>query len=104
MADRYLELVNSGLGASVAGRLGLPRPAVLRRYSPGDPLLAGDLLHGQLKDGLDGLPELLAAAGVQTASADAEDRRWAGLLFDATGARGPVDLAELAAFCHGALR
>ncbi|MFL6164314.1 MAG: 3-oxoacyl-ACP reductase [Jatrophihabitantaceae bacterium] len=104
MADRYLELVNSGLGASVAGRLGLPRPAVLRRYSPGDPLLAGDLLHGQLKAGLDGLPELLAAAGVQTASADAEDRRWASLLFDATGARDPVDLAELAAFCHGALR
>jgi len=33
MADRYLELVNSGIGRSVAGRLGLPRPAVLRRYS-----------------------------------------------------------------------
>jgi 3-oxoacyl-[acyl-carrier protein] reductase len=104
MADRYLELVNSGLGRSVAGKLGLPRPAVLRRYTPGDPLLAGDLLCGGIKGGLDGLPELLSAAGVQTASADAEDRKWAGLLFDATGARGPEDLAELRAFCNGPLR
>src|SRR4051794_39673450 len=98
MADRYLKLVNSGLGASVAGRLGLPRPAVLRRYSPGEPLLAGDLLCGEIKGGLDGLAELLSGAGVRTASADAEDRQWAGLLFDATGARDPADLAELAAF------
>ena len=104
MADRYLELVNSGLGKSVAGRLGLPRPAVLRRYSPGEPLLAGDLLRGEIKAGLDGLPELLAATGVRAAAADEEGRRWAGLLFDATGARGPEDLAELRAFFNGPLR
>ncbi len=104
MADRYLELVNSGLGKSVAGRLGLPRPAVLRRYSPGDPLLAGDLLSGEIKAGLDGLPELLAAAGVQAATVDEDGRRWAGLLFDATAARDPADLAELRAFFNGPLR
>jgi 3-oxoacyl-[acyl-carrier protein] reductase len=104
MADRYLELVNSRLGKSMAGRLGLPRPAVLRRYSPGDPLLAGDLLCGEIKGGLDGLPELLTAAGVVPASADEDGRRWAGLLFDATGAKDPADLAELRAFFNGPLR
>src|SRR5947209_20236760 len=104
MPDRYLELVNSGLGRTVAGRLGLPRPAMLRRYTPGDPLLAGDLLCGEIKAGLDGLPELLSAAGVRTASADDEGRRWAGLLFDATAARAPEDLAGLRAFCNGPLR
>ncbi len=104
MADRYLELVNSGFGRSVAGKLGLPRPAVLRRYSPGDPLLAGDLLCGEVKGGLDGLAELLGSAGVATASADEDGHRWAGLLFDATGARDPADLAELRAFFNGPLR
>jgi 3-oxoacyl-[acyl-carrier protein] reductase len=107
MADRYLELVNSGVGATVAGKLGLPRPAVLRRYSPGDPLLGGDLLCGEVKGGLDGLIELLAAAGVTTATVDSaapEGRRWAGLLFDATAVRDPADLAQLRAFCNGALR
>ena len=104
MADRYLDIVNSGLGKAVASRLGLPRPAVLRRYSPGEDLLAGDLLHGELKGGLDGLAELLAPAGVRTSAADEEGRRWAGLLFDATAASGPEDLAELRAFFNGPLR
>ena len=46
MSDRYLHVVNSGLGKTVASRLGLPRPAVLRRYEPGAPLLPGPLLLG----------------------------------------------------------
>ena len=109
MADRYLDLVNSGLGATVAGRLGLPRPAVLRRYTPGDPLLAGPLLHGVIKNGtvgsgLDGLDGLLESAGVEAESVDSEGTKWNGLLLDATGARAPEDLAELRAFFAGPLR
>ena len=44
MADTYLDLVNSGLTGTWAKKLGLPRPAVLRRHTPGDPLLDGPVL------------------------------------------------------------
>ena len=44
MADSYLDLVNSGAGAAIATRLGLPRPALLLRHHPGDPLVDGPVL------------------------------------------------------------
>lgn len=44
MADKYLELVNSGVTKKLARSLGLPRPAILRRHVPGAPLLPGPLL------------------------------------------------------------
>jgi len=104
MSDRYLELINSGFGAKLASQLGLPRPAVLRRYKPNDPLLQGVLLHGEVKGGLDGLAELLGSAGVQVTAADDGTAKFAGLLFDATGARSPEDLDQLRAFFAGPLR
>lgn len=44
MADVYLNLVNSGVTAKLAKSLGLPRPAVLRRYREGAPLVPGPVL------------------------------------------------------------
>ncbi|MFS0705167.1 3-oxoacyl-ACP reductase [Cellulomonas sp. 179-A 9B4 NHS] len=44
MTDTYLELVNSGLTKKIAQQLGLPRPARLRRYRPGQPLVDGPVL------------------------------------------------------------
>ncbi|MCV9995996.1 3-oxoacyl-ACP reductase [Paeniglutamicibacter sp. ZC-3] len=44
MADKYLELVNSGFTKKLAKSLGLPRPSILRRHVPGAPLLPGPLL------------------------------------------------------------
>ena len=44
MADKYLELVNSGFTKNLAKTLGLPRPAILRRYAPGAPLVPGPVL------------------------------------------------------------
>ena len=44
MADKYLELVNSGFTKNLAKTLGLPRPSILRRYSPGAPLVPGPVL------------------------------------------------------------
>lgn len=35
MADKYLELINNPLPSRIARSLGLPRPAVLRRHTPG---------------------------------------------------------------------
>ena len=46
MSDWYRDFANSGVGTTVTRRLGLPRPAVLRRYEPGGPLLAGPALVG----------------------------------------------------------
>ncbi len=44
MADTYSDLVNSKVGKQVASRLGLPRPARLRRYAPEEPLVPGPVL------------------------------------------------------------
>ena len=44
MSDRYVKAVNSGFTATIAKRLGLPRPAVLRRHTPGEPLRRGPVL------------------------------------------------------------
>ena len=44
MSDRYLELVNSGFTKDIAKKLGLPRPAVLRRHRPDAPLVPGPVL------------------------------------------------------------
>lgn len=44
MTDKYTQLVSQGLGRNVARKLGLPQPALLRRYTPGDALISGPLL------------------------------------------------------------
>ena len=44
MADTYAQLVNSGVGRNLAKKLGLPQPAVLRRYEPGQPLVTGPVV------------------------------------------------------------
>lgn len=44
MTDKYAQLVNQGLGRNVARKLGLPQPAVLRRYEPGQPLVTGPVV------------------------------------------------------------
>jgi 3-oxoacyl-[acyl-carrier protein] reductase len=44
MTDTYAQLVNQGLGRNVARKLGLPQPAVLRRYQPGQPLVTGPIV------------------------------------------------------------
>ncbi len=43
-SDRYAALTAAGPGAWVARQLGLPRPTVLRRHTPGQPLLGGPAL------------------------------------------------------------
>jgi 3-oxoacyl-[acyl-carrier protein] reductase len=46
VADTYSDLVNSKVGKQVASRLGLPRPARLRRYAPDQPLVPGPVIVG----------------------------------------------------------
>lgn len=61
MTDKYAQLVNRGLGRNMAKKLGLPQPAVLRRYEPGQPLISGPILVQGSTMGADALSaELLA--------------------------------------------
>ncbi|WP_026550422.1 3-oxoacyl-ACP reductase [Arthrobacter sp. Br18] len=61
MADTYLELINNPLPARIAKSLGLPRPAVLRRHTPGEALADHPLLVVGSGPGADALAaELLA--------------------------------------------
>jgi len=61
MTDKYAQLVNQGLGRNVAKKLGLPQPAVLRRYQPGAQLVPGPVLVQGNTPGADNLAtELLS--------------------------------------------
>ena len=55
MTDKYTQLVNRGLGKTVAKKLGLPQPAILRRYEPGQPLITGPILVQGSTNGADAL-------------------------------------------------
>ncbi|OMQ14158.1 hypothetical protein A7K94_0218620, partial [Modestobacter sp. VKM Ac-2676] len=46
MSDWYRDFANSGVGTTITRQLGLPRPAELRRYEPGQSLLPGPALVG----------------------------------------------------------
>ncbi|MBB6403075.1 3-oxoacyl-ACP reductase [Arthrobacter sp. AZCC_0090] len=44
MTDKYTLFVSHGFGKDLAKKLGLPQPAVLRRYKAGEPLVPGPVL------------------------------------------------------------
>lgn len=99
MSDRYLSLVNSPVGSALASRVGLPRPAVLRRYEPGAPLLPGPAVVGSTTPGDTAeLTKLLTAAGVDVLDAVPEDGSVSALVLDARSVRAPSDLAAIRDF------
>ncbi len=105
MTDWYRDFANSGVGTTITKQLGLPRPAVLRRYEPGQPLLPGPALLGSAGKGRlhDVLTELLRDAGVAVV-ASAEEERPAAVLLDATGLTSPADLAAVREFLAPAVK
>jgi 3-oxoacyl-[acyl-carrier protein] reductase len=104
MSDKYLELINSPFGKNVASRLGLPQPAVLRRYSPDAPPVPGPVLLGWIGSGVKGLTEVLSDAGAEVHTTAVEGQEWGALIFDATPAVAPDELAELREFFVSGLR
>src|SRR5579875_283733 len=105
MSDRYLSLVNSPPGSPVASRVGLPRPAVLRRYHPGDPILTGPAVVGATgSEGTDALAKLLTAAGVTVLDAVPEAESIAALVLDARSVTSPADLAGVREFLAPGLK
>ncbi|MBC3761038.1 3-oxoacyl-ACP reductase [Quadrisphaera oryzae] len=107
MRDVYAELVRTAPGAAVARRLGLPRPAVLRRSEPGAPLLGGPALVLAAGSGAsvfrtreagDALASLLARAGADAQldlAAVPEGTRLGAVVVDATGVTRTPDLTAL---------
>jgi 3-oxoacyl-[acyl-carrier protein] reductase len=111
VSDWYRDFANSGLGQTVTRQLGLPRPAVLRRYVPGQPLLPGPAVIGTAGEGRlrDPLAAILKDAGVTvqspvTADGGTEGEKPAAVILDATGLTGPADLAAAHDFLAPAIK
>jgi 3-oxoacyl-[acyl-carrier protein] reductase len=105
MSDRYLNLVNSPIGAKVASTVGLPRPAVLRRYSATEPIVHGPVLLGSTSGQVgDDLVKIVTGAGGQAQTTPAEGQRWGALILDARSVATPTDLGGLRAFLTPELR
>lgn len=126
--DLYSQVVNAPVGGFVAKRVGLPQPVTLDRFKPGDPVVAGEVLVGAAPGGrlAAGIATTLAAANVdtattlapelRTAAADAGldaalfnpdaagERRFKGLVFDATGITDSTELVELQRFFYPVMR
>jgi 3-oxoacyl-[acyl-carrier protein] reductase len=124
VADRYQTFANSTAGKLVTKRLGMPVPTPLRRYEPGQPAVEGSTLLGAAPGGriVDAAAATLGAvdaqvavapgeqvrraaeeAGVRTSAWSADengDRRFAALVFDASGIEDVDGLRELYSFFH----
>jgi 3-oxoacyl-[acyl-carrier protein] reductase len=128
MSDRYTSFVNSGPGSFLSSRLGLPQPARLRRHEPGDPVLHGPALLGGAPGGRLATPaarvlrsvgaeayvpgdahlrDAVEAAGPGTPAFDPnvdESRRFAAIVYDASGIEDPDQLRLAYEFFHPVIR
>ena len=86
MAGTYAGLVSSPLGKKLAVQLGLPRPAQLRRYAVGAPLIDGPVLVGGLGDAPVGtrLRALLDAESIEHVAEVASGDRVGAVVTDLT--------------------
>ena len=111
MSDWYRDFANSGFGTTITKQLGLPRPAVLRRYEPGQPLLPGPAVIGSAGEGRlrEALTSVLKDAGVTvqspvTADGGTGGEKLGAVLLDATGVGTPADLASAHDFLAPAIK
>ncbi|MEU0576152.1 3-oxoacyl-ACP reductase [Streptomyces griseoincarnatus] len=101
MADRYLSFTGTAPGRFLTRRLGLPRPAPLRRWSAERPALDGGLLHLTAAASRLDLAPVLARTGLPTDEAAGKP---AAVVLDATGVRTVEDLDEVHAALHPVVR
>ncbi|MGI8677758.1 MAG: 3-oxoacyl-ACP reductase [Jatrophihabitans sp.] len=105
MSDRYLNLVNSSVGSAVASRVGLPQPAVLRRYQAGDPILPGPVLLGSTSPKPSAaLRKTLAATGAEVLDLAGEGVKVAAAVLDARTLTSPSELGAVRAFLAPAVK
>jgi 3-oxoacyl-[acyl-carrier protein] reductase len=96
VSDWYRNLANSGTLGAVTKKLGLPQPANLRRYAPGDPLLAEPALVVAAGKGslVSTVTDVLRGAGADVVFEPGEARLGA-VVVDATGVTTPAGLDEV---------
>jgi 3-oxoacyl-[acyl-carrier protein] reductase len=111
VSDWYRDFANSGFGTTLVKQLGLPKPGVLRRYEPGDPLVPGPVVVGSAGEGRlrDRLTQLLRDENVTvespvTADGGTDGEKLAAVLLDATGLATPGDLASAHDFLGPAIK
>ncbi|MFM9377119.1 3-oxoacyl-ACP reductase [Gordonia sp. VNK21] len=106
--DFYSSLVNSGPGAFIAGKVGLPQPPKLRRYNPSQPPLGGPVLLGGAGRLVEPVREILAGSGdyelVTNNTTGRSADKLGGAVFDATGITGPAELEQLFEFYTPVMR
>jgi 3-oxoacyl-[acyl-carrier protein] reductase len=102
MSDRYSQIVNAPVVATVAKQLGLPQPTELERYRPGAPVIAGPVLSGGAPGGRlqKAVAALLDEIGAERAGAEGPAK---ALVFDATGIADSTELVELQRFFYPAV-
>src|SRR4051794_16355757 len=111
VSDWYRDFANSSFGTPITKQLGLPRPAVLRRYEPGQPLLPAPAVVGSAGEGRlrEALSAVLKDAGVTvqspvTADGGTDGEKPAAVILDATGLSAPADLAAAHDFLAPAVK
>ncbi len=128
MTDTYTKLANNPIGKRIVQQVGLPRPTVLERWTPGDATVGGTVLLGAAPGGRlarpvarvlasfsanvatalrDDLRTAAADAGLDATVFNAEvpgDARFKALVFDATGITDSTQLTQLHAFFHPVVR
>jgi 3-oxoacyl-[acyl-carrier protein] reductase len=106
MPDRYLKFTATTAGRRIARRLGLPTPVPLRRYRPGEPVVAGPVLTGSAAGSRLGtaVASVLKEIEAQVADVRSDGTRYAALIFDATGITASDRLRQLLEFFGSAIR
>lgn len=93
MADKYTEFVSRGFGRDLARKLGLPQPAVLRRYTPGHPLLEGPVVVLGRGAGADGVASELLGWGLDVRRTVGGSEKLAALVLVLDALTHPSDLS-----------
>lgn len=96
MTDSYTKAVNSGFTKTLAKKLGLPRPAILRRFRAGDPLTVGPVLvvsDDASTGDADTLAQELLGWGLDVRRQPTDDARWGAVLLVLTEVARPTDVS-----------
>lgn len=104
MADKYMELVNTGMTKKLAKLLGLPRPPRLRRYGETTPLLPGPVLVLGSSARAQELSDTLMGWNLDVRRHDAGDAKLGGLVLLLDELTHPEQLSPLMLAAGAALR
>ncbi len=93
MTDRYVDLVNTPLPGKLAKALGLPRPSVLRRYTPGEPVATHPVLVAGSGAGADALAEVILGWDVEVRRHVLSGEKLSAVVVVLDAAEAPADLS-----------